>query len=1071
MWRFKQAALSGRSSSYAGILLFAALLAAGIGGNMLQLSVLFNVYFVFGSVAVMLAIAWLGTWPAIAVGMVAGLYTYVFWENPVTVGVFALEAVVVSWLYHRKVKNLIIASLIFWTVIAAPIDFILFPYWLGWGQELTLLVYLKQAINGIFNAAIASIIIILCGLSKPTWLPTAGSLLTLKHLLFCALLSVTLMTGIPLILYEGHAMRQGQENFVDQTLASLGNELVGRLAEPDAEQRYTYHIGRVRAGNDVSIGLLNEEGELLGQVGSLNSLDLGPGDELIEVNERTMMWLPGGLENPAVRFAQGQYTLRMPAQNVAGVDQVVLETPALPTVRAMESYRTVLFTMLAGVLGFGILMAELLSRMITQPLVRLGKKGRTLSDSIANGKTPTLPNSRIVEFQQLSDLLAAMSSELSDAFKRLHHTQGNLEREVDQRTKALANSNDLLSSVLDAASDFAIIATDTQGLIKLFNKGAENILGYQASEVVGLHTPMLFHDADELEQRLMTLNQSAGYTLSPFEMFTHRAGIDKRDAKEWVYITRSGERIPIKLVVTEIRDQQGSITGYLGIAEDISESKRVEQMKSEFIATVSHELRTPLTSISGALGMVSAGALGNVPDTVMRMVNIAHKNSQRLTHLINDLLDIEKIAAGKLAFDMQWQPLQRLLESAIEENRHYRHERHVSLHLDNPYVDSQVRVDGQRLQQVMANLLSNAVKFSPEGGDVYVAVEKKAQSITVRVKDDGPGIPENFKAHIFSKFAQVDASDSRAKGGTGLGLAITRELIEHMEGSIGFVSDEGKGSCFWFSLPLHPSETTGERQIQPQGEGVNASVEGGRVLVIEDDPSVVRVLYETLAQAGYEVDSALNGTAALEKLATQRYDAITVDIGLPDMSGFDVIHALREQHASKHTPVLVVTGSVNRGKVALEGHLEDIAWLAKPIQTPHLLALLSEQMQAHQERLTLLHIEDDPDLHAVIRTMLSDHADCEHAISVAMARRLLTYRRYDAIILDIGLPDGEGWELLEQIRHAQPHARIIILSGQSISEVDQHRVETVFLKSRISPAQLLEAIQQRTQLAQTVDNG
>lgn len=133
------------------------------------------------------------------------------------------------------------------------------------------------------------------------------------------------------------------------------------------------------------------------------------------------------------------------------------------------------------------------------------------------------------------------------------------------------------------------------------------------------------------------------------------------------------------------------------------------------------------------------------------------------------------------------------MESAIEENRHYRHERQVSLKLDNAYTDLQVRVDGQRLQQVMANLLSNAVKFSPEGGDVNIFVEMRGHSIIVNVKDDGPGILGAFKSHIFNKFAQVDASDSRAKGGTGLGLAITRELVQHMGGDIGFVSEEGQG--------------------------------------------------------------------------------------------------------------------------------------------------------------------------------------------------------------------------------------------------------------------------------------
>ncbi|WP_404377459.1 response regulator [Vreelandella aquamarina] len=1030
---------------------------------MLQLSVLFNVYFVFGSVAVMLAVVWLGTLPAILVGLTSGVYTYIFWENPITVTVFVLEAAVVSWLYHHKIKNLIIASLIYWVAIAAPVDFILFPYVLDWSQELTLLVYLKQAVNGVLNAVIATAIIILCGLTKRAWLPAAVSLMRLRHLLFCALLSVTLMTGIPLILYEGHAMRQGQENFIGQSLEALGHELAERLSEPEAEQRYMYHIGRVRGSNDISIGLLDAQGDTVSQVGSLNSLALAPGDELISVSEQTLMWLPGGLENPAVRFSQGRYVLHMPIQGVAGVEQIILETPALATVRAMESYRTVLFFMLAGVLGFGIVVAGLLSRMITQPLIRLGRNGQALTHAIANGETPALPKSRIIEFQQLSNLLGEMAAELSCAFKRLRYTQSNLEHQVEQRTQALASSNDLLSSVLDAAADFAIIATDTQGVVKLFNKGAENMLGYEASEIIGLHTPMLFHDADEVAARLVELNQSASNMLTPFEVLTYQAALDKREANEWVYITRLGERLPIKLVVTAIKDQQGGITGYLGIAEDISESKRIEQMKNEFVSTVSHELRTPLTSISGALGMVSAGALGSVPAPVMQMVTIAHKNSQRLTHLINDLLDIEKIAAGKLVFDMQCQPLQRLLESAIEENYHYHHERNVTLRLDNPYPDCLVRVDGQRLQQVMANLLSNAVKFSPEGGDVHVFVQRQSNSIVVNVKDEGAGIPEAFKPRIFNKFAQVDASDSRAKGGTGLGLAITKELVEHMEGEMGFSSAEGQGSCFWFTLPMHPPELSSDH-----GEDQDSM---GNVLVIEDDPSVLHVLQEILVTGGYQVDIAYNGAMALKKLASHQYDAVTVDIGLPDMSGFDVIHSLREQRATKHTPVLVVTGSVERGQVALEGHLEDVAWLAKPVQPQHLLGLLSEQIQASQERLALLHIEDDPDLRAVIRTMLREHAHCDHASSLAMARRALLKRRYDAVLLDIGLPDGEGWELLEEIRDIQPQARIVILSGQSVHELDQHRVEKVFLKSRISPAQLLEAIQQRTLLAQMVKSG
>lgn len=153
---------------------------------------------------------------------------------------------------------------------------------LSWSSELTLLVYLKQAINGVLNAVIASAVVILCSLSTRAWLPSATPLMKLRHILFCALLSVILITGIPLILYEGHSMRQGQENFVEQTLSSMGSELIGRLDESEAEQRLMYHIGRVRGASDVNIGVIDEQGNLLSQVGNLSSLTPSPQAELSE---------------------------------------------------------------------------------------------------------------------------------------------------------------------------------------------------------------------------------------------------------------------------------------------------------------------------------------------------------------------------------------------------------------------------------------------------------------------------------------------------------------------------------------------------------------------------------------------------------------------------------------------------------------------------------------------------------------------------------------------------------------------------------------------------------------------
>ena len=251
-----------------------------------------------------------------------------------------------------------------------------------------------------------------------------------------------------------------------------------------------------------------------------------------------------------------------------------------------------------------------------------------------------------------------------------------------------------------------------------------------------------------------------------------------------------------------VYDAEGELKYIDGFIWDITERKRIEQMKNEFVSVVSHELRTPLTSISGALGIVTGGMLGKLPDAMGDMLNIAYKNAQRLTLLINDLLDMEKLAAGKMAFDLNVQPVLPLVEQSLVANRAYADTFGVSLTLHVQTAgEVYAEVDAQRLQQVLANFISNAVKFSPPKSSVDVYLIADQQWVEIAVVDHGPGVSDEFRARIFQKFAQADASDSRQRGGTGLGLAISKAFVERMHGSIGFESEPGQGARFFARFP------------------------------------------------------------------------------------------------------------------------------------------------------------------------------------------------------------------------------------------------------------------------------
>ncbi len=380
--------------------------------------------------------------------------------------------------------------------------------------------------------------------------------------------------------------------------------------------------------------------------------------------------------------------------------------------------------------------------------------------------------------------------------------------EARRLNRQLAETLSLQQAILDS-THYAIIAVDSNGRVSMFNNGAQRMLGYRADEMLTQDALLALHEPAELAARLARLSEEFGRPIRPgAELFIARAREGIRDESEFTYIRKDGTRLPVMLAISAVWGENRELAGFVGIAHDLSERKRIERLKNEFIATLSHELRTPLTSIRGSLGLLAGGAAGDIPVTAKSLLDIANKNCDRLVRLINDILDVEKIESGTMRFEAVVQPLLPLVEQAVAATNAYASQFMVSFDLRSDAGEMYVSVDADRVAQVMVNLLSNASKFAPPGDVVEVRLRRMGDRARLSVTDHGAGIPAEFRDRIFQKFAQADATDSRKKGGTGLGLNISRAIIEKHGGSIDFVSDPGLRTEFYFDLPLAPAPAT-----------------------------------------------------------------------------------------------------------------------------------------------------------------------------------------------------------------------------------------------------------------------
>jgi len=380
--------------------------------------------------------------------------------------------------------------------------------------------------------------------------------------------------------------------------------------------------------------------------------------------------------------------------------------------------------------------------------------------------------------------------------------------------------------------------------------------------------------------------------------------------------------------------------GLLRAMRYATERKHLEWLKEEFISTVSHELRTPLTSISGSLGLLMGKGAGNLPAPAEHLLGIAHANCQRLVRLVNDILDVDKLDAGKVTFNFRRIEVRSLIEEAIEANRGFAVVNRVQISLEVANAVGDVRADSDRLLQVFTNLLSNAIKFSPPDNEVVVKIQKEADVVRISVRDHGPGISADFKPRIFERFAQAEVTNTRQHGGTGLGLSIVKQIVDRLGGDVGFADAPDGGTIFYVELPCWD-------RFESMACDLGAHPDALRILFCEDDLDTALALREHLRPLGFATDFAFTAAEAITRAAETRYRAILVDLRLPDRNGLSVILRLRQLAQYRDTPIIVVSADPNRGRDdSRSGDLNVSGWLNKPVDYDRLMRVLPSRLES-----------------------------------------------------------------------------------------------------------------------------
>jgi len=483
------------------------------------------------------------------------------------------------------------------------------------------------------------------------------------------------------------------------------------------------------------------------------------------------------------------------------------------------------------------------------------------------------------------------------------------------------------------------------------------------------------------------------------------------------------------------------------------------RLKSQFLSNMSHELRTPLNSVMALSRVLMMQTRTKLSDEEINYLEIIERNGRNLLMLINDILDLAKIEAGRMDINPKPFSLRLTLENIVESITPIAAEKGIEIHQKIPEDLPAIESDEIRVSQVLQNLISNAVKFT-DSGSVSISVANNKEKVVVRITDTGIGIAENALPYIFDEFRQVDGTSSRRHEGTGLGLAIARKAAQKLDGEIAVQSVPGEGSTFTLTLPLAwlGAAATYEPIVIPQPAGGQSARK--TILVVDDEPEMAAMISRYLLQEGYQTVMATSGTAALKLATLVRPFAITLDVIMPGMDGWEVLQGLKRQPETKDIPVIIVSISEGRETGFALGAM---GYVTKPVAKKQLLSEI-QKIGKRETRSIMIADDNDLDRQEIRRIIEEDGLKPILAEDGAACLALIKKQLPDVLILDLMMPEPDGFAILKTIR-GNPDTRdlpVIVVTAKDLTEEDRNRlrgnVSSVLEKSAAKSAALLAEI-------------